>query len=439
MHRPLNVLATTLVLALPYYALAQCGSAPVAAAACSGGNGAASSGANINGGNTYWFSGGPTTFAGINVSGGTLRVCGTLTLSSISYNSGYIIVENGGKLTINAGFNVSGATIINRGTLTINGSPTFQGSNNFIYNDLSTSVLDINGTITLNGTSSYLINRGMVTATKLIIQGTTGSVCMQDNSILTLTELDNSFTNSISYSGSGAASCLNISTTAFLNNDVTSSGLIHVCTNATPTGGASGDASHGWGSASVTTGCSSCATVLTATGISLDATIRGGQVALRWTTTGQPAGSDVFYVERSLDGEHFSTIAQLDQTATTDPDIIASVQYYRIRSVNSLTGTAVYSSITSITTGIVSPFRVFPNPIGPGQNIHMLLPSRAAGNALLSLTDPAGNTVSERSVNMSPGNNPVSWHPGHLPAGIYFLSIRMPAGNILYSRLVITP
>src|SRR6185295_16952029 len=64
---------------------AQCGAAPIAATACTGGNGAATNGVNINGGNTYWFSGGPSTFGSINLNGGTLRVCGQLTITSLNY------------------------------------------------------------------------------------------------------------------------------------------------------------------------------------------------------------------------------------------------------------------------------------------------------------------------------------------------------------------
>ena len=83
---------TLCLLIISNLSYSQCGAAPIAATTCSGGNGAATNGVNINSGNTYWFSGGPSTFASVNLNGGTLRICGSLTLGSLNYNSGNLII-----------------------------------------------------------------------------------------------------------------------------------------------------------------------------------------------------------------------------------------------------------------------------------------------------------------------------------------------------------
>lgn len=125
---------------------AQC-STCIGAVACSGGNGAVTSGTNINSGQTYWYASSGSLGSGISLNGGTLRICGNLTLSAINYNSGYIIVEAGGSLTINGGSTLylnGNSRIYNRGTLNINRDVAMQNNNNYIINCSSSSVLNMN-------------------------------------------------------------------------------------------------------------------------------------------------------------------------------------------------------------------------------------------------------------------------------------------------------
>ena len=232
-----------------------CSSSTIAPAACSGGNGAATSGVNINTGNTYWFSGGPTTFASLNLSGGTLRICGNLTITSMTINSGTLIIEQGGILNISGSFNVGNLTIINRGSLTITGSLVLQGTASTIYNDLTTSYLTITGSLTVNNASA-IINRGIFTITgSLTLQGTGNVVCLQNNSIFNVSTLTNNVSNSITYAGNGTTACFSVSGSASLNNALTASPNVTICNS-------SGTPATGWGSATVITHCTSCGVVL---------------------------------------------------------------------------------------------------------------------------------------------------------------------------------
>ncbi|HWB92387.1 MAG TPA: G8 domain-containing protein, partial [Puia sp.] len=222
--KPRSILLWILLFAFrQQYVQAQCAAAPIAAAACSGGNGAATNGVNINSGNTYWVNT-PTTLTSVNLSGGTLRICSDLTVSTLNYNSGYLVVENGGTLSIGAlgSTNLNGnIAIINRGSITIPGNITFQNSGNYIYNDLSTSVFTFSGKVTVNSGGLTLINRGVMNITELYYQGAAGSttagICLGPQSITAINKLTNLTANSFTFSGAGSA-CVNVGVSAQLTS-----------------------------------------------------------------------------------------------------------------------------------------------------------------------------------------------------------------------------
>lgn len=148
---------------------AQCAGFPatIADADCSGST-SMSNNMNANSG-TYGYCGSSSSsasFSGINLNGATLRICGNTTLGFGSWNSGSLVVSCGATVTINSNVSLNtGCGIVNYGTLIINGSLTFQNSNNFVYNELSTSKMTITGNInfpTNNGTNGYLKNAGYI-------------------------------------------------------------------------------------------------------------------------------------------------------------------------------------------------------------------------------------------------------------------------------------
>jgi hypothetical protein len=427
------VTTACLSFSLPSYSQTTCGSPAIAAAACSGGNGAASGGTNINTGNTYWFSGGPTTFSSLNLSGGTLRICGNLTVTSMTINGGNLIIEHGGILNISGSFNVSGLTIINRGTLTITGGLTLQGTVSTIWNDLTTSYLTITGSLTINNGSS-IINRGLFTINgSLTLQGSGNKVCLQDNSIFTVSTLVNNVTNSLTYAGSGAKACLSVSGSASLNNALTASSNINVCKSSSGTSG-------NWGSATVISSCSSCGVILPLTVSDLTATSQGGGIMLRWTTHGAIHDGDLFYVERSTDGTRFDVIttvkARDDQFIYTamDNTITAPQQYYRIRT------TSIYSPITIVSTDITDgrAFTIYPNPIKTNSTLYIKLDQNAAANIPhLLLLDAAGRTIRINNDPQTNSNQLLRWDLQGLRPGIYFLKIIRPGSKDLNATLTV--
>lgn len=149
---------------------AQCSGFPatIADADCSGGS-PMSNNMNANGGSTYGYCGSSSSsaaFTGINLNGAVLRICGNATLGFGSWNSGSLVVSCGATVTINSNVTLNNSCgIVNYGTLIINGSLTYQNSNNFVYNESPTSKMTVTGNINFpanNGTNGYLRNAGYI-------------------------------------------------------------------------------------------------------------------------------------------------------------------------------------------------------------------------------------------------------------------------------------
>ena len=441
----LPVLSWLIILLCPQVSHAQCAAAPIAAATCTGGNGAATDGITIGAGQTYWVTGAPS-FAGITLSGGTLRVCGSLNITVLTFTSGNLIVESGGTVNITtfSSANLGGNVVfINRGRINITSNFTLQNPGNAIYNDLSTSVFDVAGTVTVN--SALIVNRGNMSIAALYYQGAAGGFCMQDQSSTSIGTLTNVTTNGFTYSGLGSPACLYVSGTATLQDNVTNSSLIHVCqgATATPTGGATSNPGNGWGSATVTTGCSSCATVLALNISDFTAIPQGNTVSLTWTCDQQLQGNEVFYAERSTDGVHFSTFnttaASPGQYTYTvaDTDPAAGQSYYRVE-VFSPSGGSNYSVIALVETGSVTgQLQIYPNPAGQNTAITLVIPSVTSGTAQISLMDMAGQLLRSKTVALTSGANTLTWSLRGLPAGIYIVRIGSAMNKNLYGRIAV--
>jgi len=438
-HRRVLALCILLLVLIPRHGRAQCGAAPIAAAACSGGNGAAFDGVNINSGNTYWVSA-TSIFSNVNLNGGILRICGTLIASALTFNSGTLIVENGGSLSLSGlPFLNGNTTIINRGTISISGNITIQNSNNFIYNDLSTSVFSVGGTVLVNSSTTLIVNRGIMNLSSLNYQGAAGGFCVQDQSITSVGTLTNNTTNGFTYSGAGSPACVNVSGSATLNHALTNSSKIHVCLGA----GVSVTGPGGWGSAAATANCSSCATVLPLGIEDFTATKQGSTVQLHWLSDEGSGDNGVFYVEKSTDGVDFETIGSVAASSGesvytfADVPITAAKLYYRIRAVNT-TGVVLYSPVVVIESAVDGQLQLFPNPAGPNTTITLLIPAPSGANARITLIDMMGQVLTTKIAALTAGSNTVSWSLGGLAAGIYTVRIEMAGGN-LYGRLAVRP
>jgi len=442
----LTLLSCLIFLLCPQLSRAQCAAAPIAATTCTGGNGAASAGITIGAGQTYWVTGTSNNFATITLNGGILRVCGSVNITTLTFNSGDLIVESGGSATITtfSSSNLNGNVVfINRGTTTITSSFTFQNAGNAIYNDLSTSVFTVSGIVTVN--NALIVNRGIISFSALYYQGTAGDFCVQDQSQTKIGTLTNVTTNSFTYSGLGSPACVYVSGSATLNGNLTTSSLVHVCqgATATPTGGATANPGDGWGSAVVTTNCSSCATVLALNISDFTAIPQGSSVHLTWTCDQQLQGNEVFYAEKSTDGVHFSTFNTIAASpgqytyTVADNDPAAGQSYYRVE-VFSPFGGSNYSAIALVETGSgAGQLQIYPNPAGQNTVVTLVIPATASGTAQISLVDMAGQRLRSKTVALTSGANTLTWSLRGLPAGIYIVRIESAMNDNLYGRIAI--
>jgi hypothetical protein len=422
---------------------AQCNFPAPGAASCSGGNGALTNGTNINSNQTYWYSASTGTRSNINMNGGVLRVCGTLTLSSINFNSGTIIVESSGTLIINNSSEIilSGlSSLTNRGSLTINANLQMRNQLNVIWNDNNAAVLTVNGTITINSSSSYIINKGILKATRLVVQSNAdeGSVCTRDNAIMNVGSLVNNADNAFSYSGLGSPGCLSVSGAYTLNAPFTSSAGIKVCKIA----GSSTGGSENWGTAVVTNGCSSCSAVLPLHITSFTANRQGNGSKLAWTIADNGDGGEYFFVERSVDGLHFTAIASIAfQQGKSDYSFYDATgnqaeQYYRIRQSGI---TSNYSSIVLVKTvpAMDQPINVYPNPLSNNRNVTVAFTAAAAENIQLSLTAIGGKTVLLKKEYVTRGKNTLQWGLTGVPPGVYVIRLQSASMENIYKRITI--
>jgi hypothetical protein len=340
----------------------QCSSAP-SLPPCSGGNGVATDGININSGDTYYYAS-SGTFNNIYMNGGNLVVCGTLTINTLYFNQETIYVDSGASLTIVNNV-YPGGSLVNYGTVTFNGTVVWQGNPSMIWNATSTSILNAN-TMHLNNNSQF-INNGTATISNFVIQtNTTPAVCQGINAILNLNQFSNNTTNSI-ISPSGM-SCLSVSSSATLSNSVTTYSDLIACVLS----GANVIFPTNWGSATVYNPCNSCSAALPIELISFDGSFNENKVYLKWATAAE-TNNDYFTIERSADGVSFEILGIVDGAGNSyqtkyytfiDAKPLKGISYYRLKQTD-FNGQYKYSNIIPVNciNNNIGKINVYPNPI----------------------------------------------------------------------------
>lgn len=378
---PVALLTLLVLTGLTHDLHAQCATPP-ATGACSGGNGQATDGVNINSGQTYWYSGIGTFPNGVNLNaGGTLRICGKLTLSNLNFNGGNIFIESSGSLTINGGgaLGMNGNSVIsNRGELVINKSIVMQNANNVLFNASANAVFTMNGgayTMDINSATSMFINNGTAYINTLFVQGSASSmaVCLGVNSCTNLTNLNNNLTNS--FNAPSGLGVVRYTGNAALNNNLTNSANVVVCraTGATTSGPAN------FGRATVVNNCASCASALI---LPIELLFFEGKqekqtIGLSWATATE-LNNDFFTPEKSTDGIKWDALGTVPGAGSSihplqytfkDNRPEEGVQYYRLKQTD-YDGTFTFSVAIGINfegSASVNSILIYPNPNSSNQ------------------------------------------------------------------------
>ncbi len=152
-------------------------------------------------------------------------------------------------------------------------------------------------------------------------------------------------------------------------------------------------------------------------------------VNVAWKTTNE-LNTDNFVVERSDDSRTFTSLqkitakgnnaASVENYATVDLQPLQGTSYYRLREVDRQ-GAVTYSNIVSVTVLANGTLVISPNPVH--DNLHVLLQSRASGQAIFVVSDITGKIVAKQKSAIIEGMNTIHIPATSLSKGIYVLKV----------------
>lgn len=396
----------------------------------------ATDGANINTGQTFSYSGAATTFSSVNLNGGTLQVCGTLTIQNLNFNAGSIVVMGGGNLTV-GGLNLNtGSAVTNHGTITINGSLNVGGTDGMFVNygtanitssiALSTTTADlvnasptavINAPNSVMSLSGEMVNLGQMNVLTLDING--GSdICLGPGSQVNTDGLVNNDLDGVIVRPVGSNACIRYTGNALLNNDLTAESNLLVCqaTGATTSGAG------GFGAAIVTPDCPSCSQVLPVVLRSFQALITGRQIRVSWTSSSED-NVEGYGLEQSADGNHFSQVVfipakHMPALYQYSIPLQASV-FLRLR-MQDRDGKAAHSKIIYVRSDDASQDRlkILCSPCS-GDQLSVRLITREAQQGRLLISNFSGQVLKAVNIKLEAGQQDCMIPVTGMAAGVY--------------------
>lgn len=435
MRKSTTLLATLLLHACIF---AQCLNAP-AFPSFLGTEPLVTAGVNITSTETKYYYGAATSISNVKMSGGTLVVCGDLTLNDLVFDSGTVYIRPNVKLVINnpAGLIVRGNTkIYNSGTFQCLGNFVMEGTwasaskPNIFINVSSSSYFKMpNQYFVINNPHSWVVNNGIGDFHGIITDplSATGSICLGFNSQTIMRVLYNKAKHP--YVAPNGPACVMVEQFSQFYDTLTAYPTVNVCLGSSHTSDAScipwGCKPNAWGAAQVTTGCSSCSSVLTfltTTFRNVSAKSIGNYNEINWQVSSGTKG--LFYVQRSENGSSFNTIDSVkadEQTSYYTKDYSSSTSsYYRIVLLKS--GQKITSEIVEVKKPVLNGLP-YPNPFRDVLIISISTPSSDA--PLIKVTDAAGRTVNDLRFSFEKDRVIMSF--GKLSSGVYVLNVT--AGN----------
>ena len=172
--------------------------------------------------------------------------------------------------------------------------------------------------------------------------------------------------------------------------------------------------------------------------LSFNAVVRNNAALLTWRTA-QELNNKGFYIEKSKDGESFSSIGFVAAKANgagnssynyTDETLSGSnVWFYRLRQID-IDGKATFSNITRIYVTAVSSIQISPNPV---KNRLFVQLNNTADKAEIMIYNSKGQQVYSRQLRGSTGD--ISIPMDNLQPGSYV--VKVIAGNATEERVII--
>jgi len=429
-----KLLLLTGLLGSCFLSIAQCFTAP-SFPSCTGTPSLLLAGDDLANSQTKFFTGSATTYPGVKLSGGTLVVCGSLTLNELVFDSGTIFVQPGATLVVNnaAGLVVRGNTAVyNAGTFQCTGNYVMDAGwtsaskpNLFINTSLSSWFKMPNQYFLINNPWSFLVNNGLAEFHGIITDplAAKGSVCLGNTSQTKMMVLYNKAKHS--YVAPSGPACLMVSQYSQFYDTLTIYPSINVCLGPSHISESGcipwGCKPNAWGAAQRSQNCSSCSSLLTYLPLRFSKftaeKIHGTQqVAIELSA---PLDGTI-YLSGSNNGNDFETVQQLKGTGRKE--FVITPQPARIRRYYQAwyeaNGKIIYSEV--IDTKAVPVPDVFPNPF---QRLFRVTASR---ESRIELRDVLGVIIKAPIVRTESG---FAVDGTLLDKGMYFISIRDQSGQ----------
>lgn len=446
-------LLSLLFLLRPVAVSCQCMAAP--AAACIAGP-LASDGEVLNSGVTKWYSGPTAIYSDYSLKGGTLIVCGDLTVDKFQMDSGRIFIQPGARFVIGNGIGAGlvlrgSSSIYNYGTLEILRNLSLENgwaaaaTPNVLINASPASVFKMqNQYFVINNAHSWFVNKGKAFFHGLITdpQAAAGSVCLGTGSETNMTVLYNKSRNS--YAAPEGSACVRVSEFSQLWDTLTSYPQVNMCLGTAHRTDSScipfGCKPLAWGKANLFRGCNSCASIqVVPVGRFIAFSIKQQAAAtlLDWELEGSSPGG-VFSIERSTDNRLYTVINAFTENETypgtnytwTDHHPLQGSSYYRVRYHEPGAGKDTYSQVIKTDRQLLPGLQLWPNPVK--DLLQITVPAK--GICRVQLISRDGVPAMDRSVHTPDGTIQLRL-PVPLPAGIYLLKVSV--GEQCYVKKIV--
>ena len=388
------------------------------------------------------------TYSGVNLSGGTLTLCGNFNISG-NFNSGSIIIECGSNVTFTSGLTLnSNVRIENYGKVTINGSINFQNNNNCFYNEGTNSQLFVTGNIEYPQNSSqlaYFKNNGYAKISGTFNARNGGYTYLGSGSQLETNNFN--YGNDCNVSANrfltGGSAVLKYTGTAILYGTLTSSQDLNI--NKPSAQAVLQCQSAGWGSANGqvnaplvtqpgTQICSFQPLCFTPLPVELFYFIAEKQDEgnfLTWKTASEYNNSH-FNILRSRDGISWNAIGTVKGVGNSqkinvyeylDDEVWTGVVYYRLEQTD-IDGKQTLSDIITLNRSVTE-VRIYPNPAK--DFIHLTVDTKEM-ITFVELADATGKIIFSEEV--ASGISQHSITTNDFRDGLYFIRITESSGNV---------
>jgi hypothetical protein len=364
--------------------LSQCTTYP-ASPDCTGTEPRLGDGDTVGGGSTKWYYGAPAAINTVTVDGGTLVVCGDLTIDKFYMNTGTVFIRPGARLVIGSGIGAGlqfkgDCAIYNYGTCEIQRNLTLENNAtaatpNRVVNATANSVFKMsNQYFVINNAYSSFVNNGRAEFWGIINDplSTPGSVCLGMSSTTTMAVLINKVANT--YSAPSGNACVRVSQYSEFYGRLSNSPSLFVCLAPGHTSNSGcipfGCTPNNWGDAQVFTNCAGCAALAVLPVHFSSFTAAAGtyqSVNLDWAMDGAPDGK--FMVIRSNDGKTYQLLDSMTASANgktsfhfTDSSPLPGNNRYMIQFIHSLTGKKENSKMINLFIESTIGFNLYPVP-----------------------------------------------------------------------------